>query len=52
MAKGKKSTSVGDGLLLWGVIALIILGMMSTNDKKSQQSTLPTAQHAVTYETR
>jgi hypothetical protein len=48
MAKGKKSTSVGDGLLLWGIIALIVLGMLSTNDKKPQQSAPPAAQIATT----
>ena len=48
MAKGKKSTSVGDGLLLWGIIALIVLGMLSTGDKKPQQSALPAAQIATT----
>jgi hypothetical protein len=48
MAKSKKSTSVGDGLLLWGIIALIVLGMLSTNDKKPQQSAPPAAQIATT----
>lgn len=51
MAKGKKSTSVGDGLLLWGVIALIILGMVSRDDKP-KQSQVQTAQPSVKYEAR
>jgi len=48
MSKGKKSASIGDGLLLWGIIALIVLGMLSSNDKKPQQSASPAAQIATT----
>lgn len=37
MSKGKKGSSLSDSLVLWGIITLVVLGMVSSKDKKDKQ---------------
>jgi hypothetical protein len=37
MAKGKKGSSLADSLVLWGIITLVVLGMVSSKNKEDKQ---------------